>query len=203
MSLRGARPVLERSAGHTTAGHQDSCCCHDQKLSCKASGFTCTKACQLPEHDRKNEAVSKLSHHLDIAAREVRNRCTSCHSRVLSMGSADAAAPLLDGDEESPHGATVAVTHRGILREWVLLGWTAFGGPAAHVGIFRKVPDPLPRPHPAKEGIPAVSVVIETVPALVTITFCASCVWPTFSLHRGRLPKQKAQASVLLLRLCA
>ena len=66
------------------------------------------------------------------------------------MGSADAATPLLGGDEESPHGSTVAVTHQGILTEWVLLGWTAFGGPAAHVGIFRKVPIPIPHPLPAR-----------------------------------------------------
>ena len=54
------------------------------------------------------------------------------------MGSTNATTPLLDGDAESPQ-VDVAVTHGGIFREWVLLGWTAFGGPAAHIGIFRKV----------------------------------------------------------------
>ena len=84
------------------------------------------------------------------------------------MRAADATTPLLDGDEESPHD-TIAVTHRGILREWVLLGWTAFGGPAAHVGIFRKVPDhcPMPPPPARPSERPAVSVVIKPVPVLI------------------------------------
>jgi hypothetical protein len=35
----------------------------------------------------------------------------------------------------APGGAPV-VGYRAIFRAWALLGWTAFGGPAAHIGIF-------------------------------------------------------------------
>jgi chromate transport protein ChrA len=32
------------------------------------------------------------------------------------------------------------VGFRDIFKQFVLLGWTAFGGPAAHIALFQKVP---------------------------------------------------------------
>ena len=63
------------------------------------------------------------------------------------MGSADSTVPLLDGDVEGSPSHATAVTHTGIFRQWVFLGWTAFGGPSAHIGIFRKVSPPPPSRH--------------------------------------------------------
>ena len=65
--------------------------------------------------------------------------------RSLIMGSAGAAAPLLDSDVDASPPQVTEVTHAGIFHQWVFLGWTAFGGPSAHIGIFRKVP-PLLQP---------------------------------------------------------
>ena len=36
-------------------------------------------------------------------------------------------------------GSYATASYRDITREFVLLGWTAFGGPAAHIGLFQKV----------------------------------------------------------------
>ena len=38
-------------------------------------------------------------------------------------------------------GSAIAgdVSYRGIARQFSLLGWTAFGGPAAHIGIMQRV----------------------------------------------------------------
>ena len=39
-----------------------------------------------------------------------------------------------DGREQK----TTQATFRDIFFSFVLMGWTAFGGPAAHIGIFQK-----------------------------------------------------------------
>ncbi len=37
----------------------------------------------------------------------------------------------------------VSATYWEIVRQWFFLGWTAFGGPSAHLAIFQKVELPL------------------------------------------------------------
>ena len=50
----------------------------------------------------------------------------------------DPTVPLLSGDVEDA-SLTVTASYGAIFQQWVLLGWTAFGGPSAHIGVFRKV----------------------------------------------------------------
>lgn len=40
-------------------------------------------------------------------------------------------------DIELEHQPYVDVTYKDIFKQFVLLGWTAFGGPAAHIGLFQ------------------------------------------------------------------
>ena len=41
---------------------------------------------------------------------------------------------LLDGENRAPHSLY------DIVKTFGWMGWAAFGGPAAHVGLFQKVP---------------------------------------------------------------
>jgi chromate transporter len=63
--------------------------------------------------------------------------------------SAAASAPAVQIDVEQPIGtaaheeevqaAVVEATYRELIKHWFILGWVAFGGPAAHVGMFQKL----------------------------------------------------------------
>jgi hypothetical protein len=44
--------------------------------------------------------------------------------------------PLVNGDEQSEYAA---VTMSQIVSNMGLMGWTAFGGPSAHVALFETV----------------------------------------------------------------
>lgn len=48
---------------------------------------------------------------------------------------ADEAAAAADKEEEQ----YANVTYLDITKQFSLLGWTAFGGPAAHIGLFQRV----------------------------------------------------------------
>eukprot|EP00879_Flechtneria_rotunda_P029774 GHRR01032222.1.p1 GENE.GHRR01032222.1~~GHRR01032222.1.p1 ORF type:complete len:108 (+),score=36.75 GHRR01032222.1:152-475(+) len=41
--------------------------------------------------------------------------------------------------EEEQEEQYVNVTYADIAKQFSLLGWTAFGGPAAHIGLFQRV----------------------------------------------------------------
>lgn len=65
-----------------------------------------------------------------------------------AAGAADVEAPPpaapAETKAEPPPAAPAAdkyvtVTYFDIFKQFVLLGWTAFGGPAAHIGLFQKV----------------------------------------------------------------
>jgi hypothetical protein len=43
------------------------------------------------------------------------------------------------GDDPGPSDVVEHVSYAAIARQFSLLGWTAFGGPAAHIGIMQKV----------------------------------------------------------------
>lgn len=64
----------------------------------------------------------------------------AAHPNGISAPSAanDPTVPLLSSDPEDA-SQTVAASYGDIFQQWVLLGWTAFGGPSAHIGVFRKV----------------------------------------------------------------
>lgn len=47
----------------------------------------------------------------------------------------DAPLPAADDDEEQ----YATVTYGDIFKQFSILGWTAFGGPAAHIGLFQRV----------------------------------------------------------------
>ncbi|KAJ1470926.1 hypothetical protein T484DRAFT_1846012 [Baffinella frigidus] len=50
-------------------------------------------------------------------------------------------AAVADAPEENKgHVAFAEVGYKDIFKQFVMLGWTAFGGPAAHIGLFQKVP---------------------------------------------------------------
>ena len=53
-------------------------------------------------------------------------------AQVVPMGEAE--APV---DVEAP-ATSRSVGFCDIAKHFVLMGWTAFGGPAAHVGLFQK-----------------------------------------------------------------
>jgi hypothetical protein len=44
------------------------------------------------------------------------------------------------------HVEYAEVGYQEIFKQFVVLGWTAFGGPAAHIALFQKVPSTQP-PH--------------------------------------------------------
>jgi len=49
-------------------------------------------------------------------------------------------AAVADAPEENKgHVAFAEVGYKDIFKQFVMLGWTAFGGPAAHIGLFQKV----------------------------------------------------------------
>jgi len=52
-----------------------------------------------------------------------------------SAGADDGGA---EGEKDDANGGYVDVGFGGIFRNFALLGWTAFGGPAAHIGFFQK-----------------------------------------------------------------
>lgn len=56
---------------------------------------------------------------------------------------ADATEPLVppgDGDVEQQNGdAFVDVSYKEIANNFLMMGWTAFGGPQAHIGMFETV----------------------------------------------------------------
>ena len=45
----------------------------------------------------------------------------------------------LDSFDPPPFDKPVRVTYADIFKQFVLLGWTAFGGPAAHIALFQKI----------------------------------------------------------------
>jgi hypothetical protein len=51
------------------------------------------------------------------------------------MSGAEGQYVTLDGDALQ----YVDVTYGDIFRQFTILGWTAFGGPAAHIGLFQRV----------------------------------------------------------------
>lgn len=44
---------------------------------------------------------------------------------------------LVEEEDVSENAPYATVTYMDIFRQFVLLGWTAFGGPAAHIGLFQ------------------------------------------------------------------
>ena len=52
--------------------------------------------------------------------------------------------PLLDDEEAQPE-PYVTITYWDIVSNFVPMGWTAFGGPQAHIGMFETVRHLLPR----------------------------------------------------------
>ncbi len=58
------------------------------------------------------------------------------------------------GDEDSGEAPVLeVVTYWDITKQFSLLGWSAFGGPAAHIGLFEKVSLlPLSRPLPVSQA---------------------------------------------------
>ena len=63
---------------------------------------------------------------------------------VLSGNSKDGRDGALDGTEEVKSEPYVEVTYLDIAKEFSILGYIAFGGPAAHIGLFQKVRMPAP-----------------------------------------------------------
>ncbi len=51
----------------------------------------------------------------------------------------DAKNPVEDKETSVESQGYVSASYGDIAKEFVLLGWTAFGGPAAHIGLFQKV----------------------------------------------------------------
>ncbi len=61
---------------------------------------------------------------------------------AISSGSGPDAGPKpapANGVEEEEAVSVVSCTYRELAWHWFVLGWTAFGGPAAHVAMFQKV----------------------------------------------------------------
>lgn len=52
---------------------------------------------------------------------------------------AEVSAPIQSPEPSTEKAIAVEVGYADIAQNFVLLGWTAFGGPAAHVGVFQKV----------------------------------------------------------------
>lgn len=51
----------------------------------------------------------------------------------------DVKNPVEDKETAVEPQGYVSASYGDIARQFVLLGWTAFGGPAAHIGLFQKV----------------------------------------------------------------
>jgi hypothetical protein len=80
----------------------------------------------------------------DVAA-DVEAQISSSHGNTPHKD-ADVAAALPAATPGSVHNAAadgeelfVRVTYWDIFKQFSILGWTAFGGPAAHIGLFQRV----------------------------------------------------------------
>lgn len=63
-------------------------------------------------------------------------------SHLVSCLNQPAAMPADGGDLERPlmgEREEADVGWSALTKNWLFLGWTAFGGPAAHIGFFQKV----------------------------------------------------------------
>jgi len=62
---------------------------------------------------------------------------------ISDVESAGGVHAVENSPEERPEAADedviVAATWKELIKHWTILGWTAFGGPAAHVGMFQKL----------------------------------------------------------------
>ena len=79
-----------------------------------------------------------MSHQVDMVqpagrAREDESSGSSLQELEAKEAAAGAKAP------EAAAGDYNAASYKDIAKEFSLMGWTAFGGPAAHVGMFEKV----------------------------------------------------------------
>ena len=82
-----------------------------------------------PSSSQAVQMAAKVPPEDDAAARAV----------ALSGNSKDGRDGALDGTEEVKPEPYVEVTYLDIAKEFSILGYIAFGGPAAHIGLFQKV----------------------------------------------------------------
>jgi hypothetical protein len=87
------------------------------------------------------QAHSSEQHVVEVKDSQAQEKVASGGSGQAANGggSAGSSSPDADGGDTPPEPSIVQIGYRDILKEFSLLGWTAFGGPSAHIGLFQRV----------------------------------------------------------------
>lgn len=110
------------------------------------------------------------AHAVDVAAEEQEGKAGM--AGALSMGANSEESKAVDAEPSSAdqgdapaEPVIVQITYMDIFKEFSLMGWTAFGGPSAHIGLFQRVrPTAKGRYHPLASLLPAATTTT-TLPA--------------------------------------
>ncbi|KAI8105039.1 hypothetical protein M9435_000211 [Picochlorum sp. BPE23] len=94
-----------------------------------------------------NTTDSRKSSTDDVDMKKNSNSTESLPQMQKDVESLEALADVEGSEEKSKQGEkeaeeetiVIPATWKELIRYWFILGWTAFGGPAAHIGMFQKL----------------------------------------------------------------